>query len=267
MLKQKYRMTSAKSDAYDPELVKLATDGHDDAFEQGRQQAIELLDTTDIAGFWLQTVGYGTQQDASPRDGAELQLEHQPTHLAGYADDLEFPQVAAIARQLCGHHIGLWTVPRGRTDLDALCTEMVEGLLPYATQLDARIPDTYQYPDAAPLNRRLSQATQLLESDALTHAWLQIMLDSEDARTLVSIGPDETGEWTVDHGTALEVEYLTCIPKAMPIEYSQQLKNEQLVQHLVVGARTTGLDLDVFGEHVADAMLETGGVHDQITAI
>ncbi|WP_255198500.1 hypothetical protein [Halorarius litoreus] len=255
------------TDAYDPQLVQLATAGHDAAFEQGRQRAVELLETTDIAGFWLQTVGYGTLQDASPRDAAELRLEHQPTHLAGYADALEFPQVAAIARQLCGHHIGLWRVPHVRTDLDAFCTEMVEGLLPYAKQLDARIPDTYQYPDVTPLNRRVSQAKRLLESDALTHAWLQVLLDSDAARTLVSVGPDATGEWTVDHSPALEVEYLTCIPKAMPIEQSQQLTNEQLVQHLVVGARTTGLDLDVFAEHVADAMLETGGLHDQITAI
>jgi hypothetical protein len=258
-------MTTAET--YDSRLAQLATTGHDDAFEQGRQQAIELLETSNIAGFWLQTVGNGTPQDASPRDPAELNLEHHPTHLAGYADDLEFPQVAAIARQLCGHHFGLWTVPRGRTDLEAVCTEQVDTLLPYAKQLDARLPDRFQYPDAAPLNRRISQATDLLESDTLTHAWLQVLMDSEAARTLVSIGPDETGEWTVDHTTALEIEYLVCIPKAMSVDYSQHLKQEQLVQHLVVGARTTGLDLEAFADHVADAMQSTGGLTHQITPI
>jgi hypothetical protein len=251
-------------DDHDPRLVELLNNGLGAQFERGRERGLEMLDSEDIAGFWLQAIGTGRPLATVHEPERPNPTLHQVTHLAGYADDLEYQGVNAMSTFLCGQHFGFSANPVGR-DPKTVCDELLGWYGPNAERMYGEMIEEFQYPEPVSLSRRLEQARELLRHERLTFAWLQVVPDREETRTFLRVDPSQgTERWDIQDEDFAEVEYLLCTPDDGPQDLGMQILGQSLLQHLFVSARTAERSPEEFTEQVKSVMLSSSALYDGI---
>jgi hypothetical protein len=234
-------------DQADPRLKTALADGLGNQFEQARQEAIdklERLDEKNGLAFWLQVVGDGSPMMSDQESQIERSTLHQVAHVAGYHDELIYPDVAQIAIRLFAHHNGFFSDLRDVREPMQIARKDVQELISIANQL---YPDgAVQYPEPVSIEERCDQAIALLNESDLTTFWFQLLTYEGDITTF-SVSSE--GETSVETWPKHPIEYVHSGPEGLAdLELYQQLTVEPLIQHLFIAARTADKPLDTFGE-------------------
>ncbi|MFC5973409.1 hypothetical protein ACFPYI_18930 [Halomarina salina] len=251
----------------DPALVSLLDGGLDASFERARSKALETLDSTDIVAVWLQATGDGTTLDSTPTEVSSPNTTPQITHLAGYADDFEYPQITQLARQLFGHHLGVLTDGRAASlsNQDAL-TQIGSDITQFARMLsEASDAAPVDYPIRGSLSTRLEQATDVLSDSDLTLFWLQVLRSDGTIRSIVSTSGDEQPfpQEAIDSMIESPIAYVMGVPNELPPTTQTTILSHSFAQHALVGANTAAVDLETFSEEAVSIALEAG-YHEEV---
>ncbi|MFC5971384.1 hypothetical protein ACFPYI_08595 [Halomarina salina] len=250
----------------DPTLVEILTDGVDDPFVEGRQTAREYLEDPDVLAFSVQAIGDGSRLAQAPEGASEPQTYHQTAHLAGYHDDLAYPQVAQLARQLYAHQLGVFTnhtLPG--TDPETVCREFVDGIVDWVQQAYPRYdPEAQPYPEPVGLADRIDQATTLLADPPLTQYWVQVLGESEGQIVQVDGSADSESSDGVKTFQDHPIRYIHGTLPTLQVDTKQALVNELLTQRLLVGAGTAGVAIESFAEECLEIAIECGYQYETI---
>lgn len=246
----------------DQALVSLLNKGVDAGFEKARSKALETLESEDILAVWLQATGDGTQLDSTPRDAPSPRTTPHISHLAGFDDDLEFPQVSQLARHLFGHHLGVLTnanVPTisSRDALHQLGTDVCQ-LADELSKASGAAPVDYSI--RAPLSTRLDQAADLLSDSDLTVFWLQVLTSDGTIRTAISTngGEQPYPPTDIDSTTEAPIAYVMGVPEGLYPSNQTVILSQLFAQHALVGAHTADIDIKTFCEDSLSMALEAG---------
>lgn len=257
----------------DPALVDILDEDVDEDFHNGRAEAIEKLETLDIAAFWLQAVGDGSPLETAANDTLETSTPHQMAWEAGFDDTLDHQEVSRIAHQLFAHHIGVLVTPARESVSDrAALDNFLDPSVEYANNLygDATADDAddsekdawnkIQYPRPAPLDNTLKDARSLLDTESVAYFWLQVLCDVGDSSFVMQVGGPsaETPNLFVDH----PIEYVVGIPHALGPTDEMNLNLETLAQHLSYGARATDESVEQFASNALEMALEMEYLRD-----
>lgn len=253
----------------DPGLVALLDTEFDEAFHDGRDDAIEKLSSLDIAALWLQAVGDGSPLDAASHDPLETKTPHRMAWQAGFDDTLDHHKITQISHQLFAHHLGTIVTPVGKSVSDrAALDNILQPSLEYATDLyggednPAEEWEAVQYPRPTSLDDTTENARSLLETDSLSYFWMQILCDTGSSSFVMQVGAtaeeEESPTMFIDH----PIEYVVGIPRALNTAGEMDLSMQSLAQHLSYGARATDESLDEFSEKALNMTLDLGYLHE-----
>jgi len=251
----------------DSTLAEILAAGVDDPFVEGRQTAREYLEDPDILAFSVQVIGDGSRLAQAPEGASTPQTYHQTAHLAGYHDDLAYPQLAQLARQLYAHQLGVFTnhtLP-GK-DPGTICREFVSGIVGVVQQAYPRYdPEAQPYPEPVGFADRIDQATTLLADPPLTQYWVQVLGESEGQIVKID-GTAATDESSDDVETFQDhpIRYIHGTLPTLPAATKQSLVTELLTQRLLVGAATAGVAIESFAEECLEIALECGYQYETV---
>jgi hypothetical protein len=259
----------------DPALTEILNEGVDDDFHNGRAEAIEKLESLDVAGFWLQAVGDGSPLATADHDHLETKTPHRMAWEAGFDDSLDYQEVSRIAHQLFAHHIGIKVTPtHGSVSDRAALNNFLQPAIEYATDFygsatatddSADDWDEIQYPRPTSLEDALEDARSLVDTEPVTYFWLQVLCDVGDSNFVLQVGGPvgETPNTFVDH----PIEYVVGIPHALSPDDEVALNLQALAQHLTYGARATDSSVAEFADAALEMALELEYLHDGPTSV
>lgn len=259
-------------DEADPRLESLLAGGLGDRFEYSRQQAVDKLERIDEKNgiaFWLQAIGDGSPMENDQESQFKRTSTHQIAYIAGYHDELIYPDIAQIATRLFAHHNGMLSDHSDlRGDPAKTAHEDTHDLISIANQLypSEQDPDnTVQLPELASMEERCNQAIALLNESDLTTFWLQL-LTYEGEMTTFSVSSE--GKTSVETWPKHPIEYIHCGVEGMrDPELRQQLFFGPLIQHIFVAARTADQPLDKFAERCVKLAFEYGYYAEEMTKL
>lgn len=241
-------MLQRNTDDPDSALTEVLTTGLDDdeAFWRSRDRARELLDSDDIAGFWLQGIGDGSPV-AGHDDPSERVTPHCVGHVAGYEDRLDDEGVGELAATLFAHHLGVKTNAQvAGFDTDVVLVDQIQRLTTGAdAHLNALGEDAADQVSAVDFEAQRHRARRLLDADRLTTFWLQIVRKNPD-QVVVTAGPqaDADGRASrVETWATRPIEYVFGSLEAIDTTTHSQLFTQCLTQHLTVAALTSGREV------------------------
>lgn len=245
--------SSNKQGESDPILTHLLSSQPDELFVSGREEAVEKLQTLDVAAFWVQAVGDGTPMEVGHNDPSE-RTPHHGVWEAGFEDSLTHQEIVKITTQLAAHHIGLHAVPSegSGSEREAL-NESLEPITRYANQLyDEHRNEELQYPRTQTRATSIEAAISVLDTDPLSYFWLQILGDSGEAKHVFVVGGDQDSPSSfADH----PIEFVIGILQGTPPQLEINLTTESFAQHLFVGSQITDQSIDQFAEEVRQTAL------------
>ncbi|MFD1514146.1 hypothetical protein [Halomarina rubra] len=246
----------------DRELLSLLESGLDGRFEKARSKALETLEQKDVLAFWLQATGDGTALDSTPSEVTSPNTTPQITYLAGFDDDLEYPQVTQLTRQLFGHHLGVLTDGRPADISNQAALNQLGADTPQLARWlsNASNADPVDYPIPGSLSTRLEQAGAMLSDSDLTVFWLQVLTSDGTIRHTVSTNngdqpyPQEDIQSTVE----APVAYVMGVPDDLSKTTHATILSYLFAQHALVGANTADVDLETFCEESVSMALDAG---------
>jgi hypothetical protein len=248
-----------RAPSVDPRLAAILADEPDEAVQTCLDQSREKLQTLDVAAFWLQAVGDGTPLESgyTRLDAISPDTSHNVAWLAGYDNSLGFQSVAQITTQLFAHHLGVVTSPEPSVSDRAALDEVITKSTQMANTLYREVsPEKRPDPTLASLDAQVKRARSILDPDLVSHYWLQILCDFDDASVVIGLGAtpgnDESPTAWIDH----PIEYFVCIPPALSQQLEQILHLRSLGQHQFVGAHTTDQSIEQFGTQAREMTLD-----------
>jgi hypothetical protein len=251
---------------HDEGLAELLDNGLGPQFEGYREEALRMLESEDIAGFWLQAAGTGRQLARVHDQTPPNPTQHDVMHVAGYADEFHYRQVASMARFLCGHHFAV-SVDPASGDPETTGSQLLELFWQDAERTYSGLEERVQYPEPVSLSRRQKQARELLKHEELTFAWLQVVPNRQSVREHLHVdATPDTSEWS-PREDAVGIESLLCSPSKDPHDYELMTRGQFLIQHLFVGARTAELSLEMFAEQVRPVMLNSRALYTDVNPL
>lgn len=251
----------------DPDLCDALAKGHSEQFEANRQRAIDILETNDLAAFWLQALGDGTTIEAGPDDPLGTPLPHQPLHCAGYDDDLTYPELRAIATKGCAHHLGLALDPYDpHKSPTEIATDAIGPIATQAKRIGPHVPDeATQVPHPGPLSERLDQAITILNGEDLSGFWLQAFVEGSVAHFQFDPTASDDADGVRSRTTAYHsIEYTYGLPETLDYLGHASLMSELHMQHLFVGAHTANQSIEQFTETCIEQVCESGYIHEAL---
>lgn len=253
-------------DEPEPTLRAVLNAGVDEQFKRGIEQAIELIQADETRAFWLQAAADGTPISEGSQDAAEGLLPIQAVHFAGYADDLEYPQVRELAMNLIAHHLGVMVDPSTTSQDDET---FLENELRKAGDRTAyryqNAPTEMPYPQPVAMADRVDDAVELLESTELGLYWVQVVTEEGD---MVALHVDtEAPGVAVEDVTTKGIEFIYGTPKGLAPQNVGQFHAQLIDQHLFVTAHTVGMSVLDCCQAAVDYALEGGFLHDFPTSL